>query len=79
MIGGGAEIVHHLDPIFRALAPGVDAASRTLQGVSAVDSRACFDASMAQDEAIGCGLVIARVTLTVGVPRNRRTPCKRWC
>ena len=53
MIGGGAEIVHHLDPIFRALAPGVDAASRTLQGVSAVDSRACFDASMAQDEAIG--------------------------
>jgi 6-phosphogluconate dehydrogenase len=29
MIGGEPEIVDHLDPIFRALAPGVDAASRT--------------------------------------------------
>jgi 6-phosphogluconate dehydrogenase len=29
MIGGENEIVAHLDPIFRALAPGVDAASRT--------------------------------------------------
>jgi ribose 5-phosphate isomerase len=29
--------------------------------------------------AIGCALVIARITLTVGFPRNRRTPCKRWC
>jgi hypothetical protein len=79
MIGGGAEIVQHLDPILRVFVPGVDAAPRTLQGVSAVDSRACFDASMAQDEAIGCALVIARVTLTGGFPRNRRTPCKRWC
>src|SRR3984893_18046845 len=29
MIGGEPEIVRHLDPIFRALAPGVDAAPRT--------------------------------------------------
>jgi 6-phosphogluconate dehydrogenase len=29
MIGGEAEVVAHLDPIFRALAPGVDAAPRT--------------------------------------------------
>jgi 6-phosphogluconate dehydrogenase len=29
MIGGDVEIVQRLDPIFRALAPGVDAASRT--------------------------------------------------
>jgi len=29
MIGGETEIVEHLDPIFAALAPGVDAASRT--------------------------------------------------
>jgi 6-phosphogluconate dehydrogenase len=29
MIGGEADIVRHLDPIFRALAPGIDAASRT--------------------------------------------------
>ena len=29
MIGGGAEAVQRLDPIFKALAPGVDAASRT--------------------------------------------------
>jgi 6-phosphogluconate dehydrogenase len=30
MIGGEAEIVQHLDPIFRTLAPGVDAAERTV-------------------------------------------------
>src|SRR5580704_2690196 len=72
---GGVEIEQHLDPIFRAFVPGVDSAPRTLQGVS-VDSRACCDASMAQDEAIGCAPVIARVTLTGGFPRNRRTPCK---
>lgn len=30
MIGGEAPIVEHLDPIFAALAPGIDAASRTL-------------------------------------------------
>jgi 6-phosphogluconate dehydrogenase len=29
MIGGEPDIVEHLDPIFRALAPGVDAAPRT--------------------------------------------------
>jgi 6-phosphogluconate dehydrogenase len=29
MIGGEAEVVRHLDPIFRALAPGVDVAART--------------------------------------------------
>ena len=29
MIGGEADIVAHLDPIFAALAPGVDAAPRT--------------------------------------------------
>ncbi len=29
MIGGEEEVVKHLDPIFAALAPGVDAASRT--------------------------------------------------
>jgi 6-phosphogluconate dehydrogenase len=29
MIGGEAKIVAHLDPIFRSLAPGIDAASRT--------------------------------------------------
>jgi 6-phosphogluconate dehydrogenase len=29
MIGGETEVVGHLDPIFRALAPGVDAAART--------------------------------------------------
>jgi 6-phosphogluconate dehydrogenase len=29
MIGGAAEAVRHLDPIFRTLAPGVDAAPRT--------------------------------------------------
>ena len=29
MIGGEADVVAHLDPIFRALAPGVDAAPRT--------------------------------------------------
>ena len=29
MIGGDADAVHHLDPIFRTLAPGVDAAGRT--------------------------------------------------
>ena len=29
MIGGEQEIVQHLDPIFRALAPGVSAAERT--------------------------------------------------
>ena len=29
MIGGAAEAVHRLDPVFRALAPGVDAAPRT--------------------------------------------------
>ena len=29
MIGGDADVVHRLDPIFRALAPGVDAAPRT--------------------------------------------------
>ncbi len=29
MIGGEDEIVAHLDPIFRALAPGVGAAPRT--------------------------------------------------
>jgi 6-phosphogluconate dehydrogenase len=29
MIGGEAEVVRHLDPIFAALAPGVDAAPRT--------------------------------------------------
>ena len=29
MIGGEPEIVRYLDPIFRALAPGVDAAPRT--------------------------------------------------
>jgi 6-phosphogluconate dehydrogenase len=29
MIGGDAEIVAHLDPVFRALAPGLDAAART--------------------------------------------------
>ncbi len=29
MIGGEQEVVTHLDPIFRALAPGVDAAART--------------------------------------------------
>ncbi len=29
MIGGEAEVVKHLDPIFRALAPGLDAAERT--------------------------------------------------
>jgi 6-phosphogluconate dehydrogenase len=29
MIGGEAEAVQHLDPIFKALSPGVDAASRT--------------------------------------------------
>lgn len=29
MIGGEKEIVHHLDPIFAALAPGIDAAPRT--------------------------------------------------
>ena len=29
MIGGEPDVVAHLDPIFRALAPGVDAASRT--------------------------------------------------
>ena len=48
MIGGGAEIVQHLDPIFRTLAPGVAAAAPTFQALSVVDSRACFDASMAQ-------------------------------
>ena len=29
MIGGETEVVQHLEPIFRSLAPGVDAASRT--------------------------------------------------
>jgi 6-phosphogluconate dehydrogenase len=29
MIGGESQVVQHLDPIFRALAPGVDAAERT--------------------------------------------------
>lgn len=29
MIGGGREAVEHLDPIFKALAPGIDAAPRT--------------------------------------------------
>jgi 6-phosphogluconate dehydrogenase len=29
MIGGEAEVVQHLDPIFRSLAPGVDSATRT--------------------------------------------------
>src|SRR5207247_730640 len=29
MIGGEAQIVEHLDPLFRTIAPGVDAASRT--------------------------------------------------
>ncbi|MFW6112964.1 MAG: NAD(P)-binding domain-containing protein, partial [Thermodesulfobacteriota bacterium] len=29
MIGGEAEVVQHLDPIFKALAPGVDEAPRT--------------------------------------------------
>jgi 6-phosphogluconate dehydrogenase len=29
MIGGEAKVVHHLDPIFKSIAPGVDAAVRT--------------------------------------------------
>ena len=29
MIGGEDEVVQHLDPIFRSIAPGVDAAPRT--------------------------------------------------
>src|SRR5438105_5830948 len=29
MIGGGDEVVQHLDPLFRAIAPGVQAAPRT--------------------------------------------------
>ena len=29
MIGGEAEVVEHLDPIFRTIAPGVEAAART--------------------------------------------------
>jgi hypothetical protein len=59
MIGGGAGNGQHLDPISRALAPGVAAAPRTPQALSVFGSRACYDAG--------------------GFPRNRRTPCKRWC
>jgi hypothetical protein len=44
-IGGGAEIVQHLDPIFRALARGVAAVPRTPQALSVVDSPARFDAA----------------------------------
>ncbi|HTW35142.1 MAG TPA: decarboxylating 6-phosphogluconate dehydrogenase [Rhizomicrobium sp.] len=39
MIGGEPEIVERLDPIFRALAPGVETASRT-PGASGIPSRA---------------------------------------
>ncbi|MBV9279573.1 MAG: decarboxylating 6-phosphogluconate dehydrogenase [Chloroflexi bacterium] len=39
MIGGESEVVQHLDPIFAALAPGVDAAPRT-QGREKVDGTA---------------------------------------
>ncbi|MGH6856801.1 MAG: hypothetical protein ACRECP_03925, partial [Methylocella sp.] len=41
-----------------------------LEVLAAVDSRACFDASMVQDQAIGGARVIARVTLIVGFARN---------
>ena len=39
MIGGDKSVVEHLDPIFKALAPGVDAAPRT-PGTSGVPSTA---------------------------------------
>jgi len=41
---------------------------RRLVPLSAVDSRACFDASVAQDEAIGCARAIARLTIDRGLP-----------
>lgn len=47
MIGGEAAIVRHLDPIFRALAPGVAAAPRTLGATS--------DPSQAEYGYLHCG------------------------
>lgn len=41
MIGGEADAVHHLDPIFRALAPGVAAAPRTPGATGEPDSAEC--------------------------------------
>ena len=48
MIGGEAEIVAHLDPIFAALAPGVDAAPRT-------PGRASSSSSTAEVGYLHCG------------------------
>ena len=39
MIGGEDEVVKHLDPIFRSLAPGVDAAPRTPGATGEPDAR----------------------------------------
>jgi 6-phosphogluconate dehydrogenase len=50
MIGGETEIVRHLDPIFAALAPGVDAAPRT-------PGRTSENASTAEAGYLHCGPV----------------------
>jgi 6-phosphogluconate dehydrogenase len=39
MIGGDEEVVQHLDPIFRGIAPGVEAAPRTPGGPSSVSPK----------------------------------------
>src|SRR5919109_1998335 len=48
MIGGERDVVEQLDPIFRALAPGVDAAART-------PARAAEQASHAENGYLHCG------------------------
>ena len=48
MIGGERDVVEQLDPIFRALAPGVDAAART-------PARAAEQASQAENGYLHCG------------------------
>ena len=48
MIGGDKEVVGHLDPIFKSIAPGVDAAPRT-------PNRKDSDGSTAEDGYLHCG------------------------
>jgi 6-phosphogluconate dehydrogenase len=48
MIGGAKEVVGHLDPVFKSIAPGVDAAPRT-------PNRKDSDGSTAEDGYLHCG------------------------
>ena len=60
-----AQIVQHIDPTFRALAPRITAAPRIARRLR-WRLPSVFRRRLAQAEAIACAMVIVRVTLTVG-------------